>query len=164
MQPAQAARRLLRAYPRIFHACHQQHRRDPQGGTDLSSHQASILDHLDDVQGTGMTELAGHMGVTPSTMSLNADRLEAGGFLERRRDPADGRRVLLFLTPAGSRVKQAGSVLEPERVRALLRRLAAADRAAGIAGLEILAGAADALLAERSRGRAWARRGEPSTN
>lgn len=164
MQLAQATQRLLRAYPRIFFACHQRHRRDPGSETELSAHQASILDHLDERQGTGVTELAEHMGITPSTMSLHADRLETAGYLKRRRDPKDRRRVELVLTPAGGRMKQAGSVLEPEAVRALLRRLSVEERAAGVKGLELLAGAADALQSEWSRERAWARRGTTSTN
>ena len=68
-------RRLLEAYPRIFFACHTRHVRDPETGGELSAHQASILDHLDEVDAMSMTSLAGHMGVTVATMSLAIDRL-----------------------------------------------------------------------------------------
>jgi len=152
----EATRRLLDAYPRIYFACHQRHRRDAATGTQVSAHQGQILDHLDEVAGTSLTALAGHMGVTPSTMSLNVDRLEAAGLARRTRDPDDSRRLVLRLTRAGARVKEAASVLEPAEVRALLRAMPAADRARGIEGLELLARAASARMAKKSRSRAWA--------
>src|SRR6476620_6012648 len=66
---------VLRCYPRIYFACHTRHVRDPRSGNLLSVHQASVLDHLDDVEPTGLRDLATHMGVTASTMSLTVDRL-----------------------------------------------------------------------------------------
>jgi DNA-binding MarR family transcriptional regulator len=160
----EALPRLLAAYPAIFLACHQEHRRDPQTAQILSAHQGNILDHLDAVAPTSLTQLAEHMGVTPSTMSLHIDRLAAGNYVTRRKDPTDKRRVLLLLTEAGLRIKQANSVLEPDLVTALLSRLPANHRQAGIHGLELLASAARELMAAQSRSRAWAaRRSDPQT-
>ena len=76
-------RALLDAYPRIYFACHTRHVRDPQTGAALSAHQASILDHLDEVDPMSMTDLAGHMGVTIATMSLAIDRLEVKRYVRR---------------------------------------------------------------------------------
>jgi len=45
----------------------------------------------------------------------------------------------LLLTPAGVRLREAKSVLDPDRVRALLRRLTPEEREAGIRGLALLA-------------------------
>ena len=156
---AAAARRLMDLYPRIYFACHARHRRDPGSERVLSAHQASVLDHLDPAEPTGLTKLAEHMGVTPSTMSLNVDRLERLGYLERRRSGADRRRVELVLTAAGERVKRAQSVLEPERVEALLRGLTPRQRRAALDGLELLAGAAEQAMRERSRQGSWWSRG-----
>jgi len=142
-----AARRLLELYPRIFFACHARHRRDPASRRLLSAHQGSILDHLDAREPTSMNGLARHMGVTASTMSLSVDRLERLGYVRRARDARDRRRVHLTLTPAGVRVKEAQSVLEPERVCSLLAQLSPAQREAGIRGLEILAEAAERYMA-----------------
>ena len=89
-----------------------------------------------------VSELAGHLGVTASTVSITVDRLERGGYVTRRRDPHDGRRVALRVTAAGDRIRQASSVLDPERVEAMLARLPAAQRREAIAGLALLAGAA----------------------
>ncbi len=104
-------RDLLDAYPRIYFACHTRHVRDPRTGARLSAHQASILDHLDEVDPMTMSDLAGHMGVTVATMSLTVDRLERKRYVRRDRDPKDGRRVLVRVTAAGVRVREAKSVL-----------------------------------------------------
>ena len=42
---------VLRCYPQIYFACHKRHVRDEETQSVLSGHQASILDHLDDVRG-----------------------------------------------------------------------------------------------------------------
>jgi DNA-binding MarR family transcriptional regulator len=73
----------------------------------------SILDHLDAVEATVLSDLARHMGVTPSTMSLAVDRLERNGYVTRERNEADRRRVHIRLTDAGVRVRRANSVLDP---------------------------------------------------
>lgn len=142
-----AVRQVLDDYPAIYMACHTRHVRDPATNRTVSAHQASILDHLDDQAPTSLTDLARHLGVTASTMSLNVDRLVRSGFVQRDRDPRDGRRVRLLLTPAGIRVREAHSVLEPERVGSLLRRLSPDERASGLRGLATLARAARAEMA-----------------
>jgi MarR family transcriptional regulator, organic hydroperoxide resistance regulator len=144
-------RRVLEAYPRIYFACHTRHVRDPQTGEDVSAHQASILDHLDEVDAMSMSDLAGHMGVTVATMSLAIDRLERKGYARRDRDPQDGRRVLLRATPAGIRLREAKSVLDPVRVEQVLAQLSPADREAGLKGLQMLARAAEARMKLESR-------------
>src|SRR6266850_320594 len=108
----EVARQVMTLYPRIYFACHTRHVRDPQSATVLSRHQASILDHLDEVDPTTLTDLAGHMGVTAGTMSLSIDRLERKGYVRRVRDTVDRRRVQLRLTTAGVRVREANSVLD----------------------------------------------------
>jgi DNA-binding MarR family transcriptional regulator len=145
--------RVLQLYPRVFLACHTRHVRDAKAGRVLSAHQASILDHLDEIEPTGLLALAKHLGVTASTMSLTVDRLARGGYVRRDADPRDGRRVGLRLTKAGVRIKREKSVLDPERVGAMLRRLSKDERAQGIAGLALLAQAASEELASRGAGR-----------
>jgi DNA-binding MarR family transcriptional regulator len=113
----------------------------------LSAHQASVLDHLDGVEGTSLLDLARHMGVTASTMSLMVDRLERGGYVRRERSPQDGRRVDLRLTKSGVRVKRQQNVLEPDLVEAMLKRLDRDRRQEALAGLELLAGAAREMIA-----------------
>jgi DNA-binding MarR family transcriptional regulator len=133
---------VLKCYPQIYFACHRRHVRDEKTGVVLSAHQASVLDHLDDVDGTNLLELARHMGVTASTMSLMVDRLERGGHVTRERSKEDGRRVVLRLTPAGVRIKRQQNVLEPNLVEALLGNLSERQRDDALRGLELLAEAA----------------------
>lgn len=47
------------------------------------------------------TALAAATGVVPTTLTSRLDRLEARGFVTRPHDPADRRRLLVELTPAG---------------------------------------------------------------
>jgi DNA-binding MarR family transcriptional regulator len=138
---------VLRCYPQIYFACHRRHVRDEQSKAVLSAHQASVLDHLDDVEGTHLMELARQMGVTASTMSLMVDRLERGGYVTRERNKEDGRRVVLRLTATGVRIKRQQNVLEPELVEAMLVRLDERRRLEALRGLELLAEAAREVVA-----------------
>jgi len=52
-------------------------------------------------QRSAPTAIAGVLGRTTGGMSLTLDRLELAGLLRRTPDPADGRRVVIELTPAG---------------------------------------------------------------
>lgn len=53
-------------------------------------------------------ELSRLIGCVPAVVVTIADELEAGGFVERQRDPADRRRSVLVVTPAGRRVLAKG--------------------------------------------------------
>jgi DNA-binding MarR family transcriptional regulator len=145
---------LLEAYPQIFLACHRRHVLDPVSDRELSRNQVDILQHLDSIEPTSVGELAEHMGVSISTMSLNASRLERDGYLFRSRDAEDGRVVHLRLTGAGERVREADEVLDPDRVAVLLEGLSREERARGLAGLTLLAAAARSMEPRR----AWSSR------
>jgi len=138
---------VMTLYPRIYFACHTRHVRDPQTQRMLSRHQASILDHLDELEPTTVMDLAAHMGVTSATMSLSIDRLERKGYVVRLKDAKDRRRVHVRLTSAGVRVRDASSVLDPQRVADLVARLSDDDRTRAIEGLGLLARAAEEAMA-----------------
>src|SRR5689334_4267795 len=135
---------LMTLYTRIYFACHTRHVRDPQSQRLLSRHQASILDHLDEIEPTTVMELAAHMSVTAATMSLAIDRLERKGYVVRLKDAKDRRRVHVRLTTAGVRVREASSVLDASRVEALVARLTDEERARAVEGLALLANAGGA--------------------
>jgi DNA-binding MarR family transcriptional regulator len=136
-------------YPKIYFACHTRHVQDEETNQRLSAHQASILDHLDDLDATSLLTLAAHMGVTASTMSLTVDRLVRAGYVTRDRDVLDARKVALRLTKDGARVKERKSVLDRELIAGMLARMKPRDRSAGLAGLEILAKAAAEFVETR---------------
>jgi DNA-binding MarR family transcriptional regulator len=151
-------RKVMALYPRIFFACHTRHVADPKSGDELSAHQASILDHLDEVDPMGLVDLAQHMGVTPATMSIAVERLVQKGYVRRARSPIDTRRVELRLSAAGVRIKDSKSVLDEKRVRSMLSRLAAKDRSEAVRGLAALASAAEAEMKAKSGRGSWNRR------
>ena len=140
--------RLLRAYPRIFMACHVRHVRDETTGEVLSQRQASVLDHLDEREGMALKDLAAHMGVTPSSMCLMADRLERMGYLRRKADAGDKRRVSLVLTPAGVAMQKRQKVLEPKLIERMLRQMGQQERERALKGLELLAAAAEKVMGQ----------------
>ncbi len=140
---------MMECYPKIYFACHTRHVRDEETQQRLSAHQASILDHLDELEPVSMLRLAGHMGVTASTMSLTVDRLVRAGYVTRDRDAADARKVALRLTKDGARLKERKSVLDRELVAGMLGRMKPRDRSAGLAGLELLAKAAAEFVESR---------------
>ncbi len=140
---------LLSAYPRIHFACRTRHMRDPVGGKVLSAHQMSILSPLDSVDPTMVGELADHLGVTASTMSLNLTRLEKAGYVTRERDPADRRVMNVRLTESGERMRSAQTMLDPERVDRMLLELAPAARRDALRGLVLLSEAANSVIRRR---------------
>ena len=97
-----------------------------------------------------------------ATMSLAVDRHERRGYAKRARDPRDRRRVLVRITAAGVRVREAKSVLDPIRVEAVLGRLAPDRRRRALDGLRLLAEASDLQMRAASGARRTrsARRGE----
>lgn len=147
--PPDTLTRILLAYPLVHQACR---RRDAgtAAGRRVSTHQASVLAHLDRRDGITPTALAAALGVALPTVSLLADRLVRAGLIRRDRDPDDRRRVLLRLTAAGERVRSGYSLLDPDRVRALLGVMTPAEQTAGVEGLTALAEATRRLVAGRA--------------
>ena len=137
---------VMSAYPRIHFACRTRIVRDPGGGSELTAHQAGILRHLDRFEPVMVGELADHLGVTASTMSLNLKRLEGSGFITRSRDPQDRRVMNVRLTGAGERVRVTETDLDPERVHRMLGQLDPESRRTALRGLGLLAEAADSLV------------------
>jgi DNA-binding MarR family transcriptional regulator len=145
------ARRLLDAYPAIYLACHRQHLRADGAENALTAHQASILDHLDAERATTLSGLAEHMGVSLSTMSINVARLVRGGYIARRRSKKDARCVRLTLTPAGARVREQNSFLDPSLMKKMFRLMPARELETALQGIEILARYSGFLLRQRKR-------------
>jgi DNA-binding MarR family transcriptional regulator len=140
---------FITLYSQIYFACHTRHVHDPESGTRVSARQASILSHLDSVEPTPLSQLASHMGVTVSTMSIAVDRLVRQGYVVRDRAESDARVRHVRLTTAGERLRAAQKVLEPQLVRAMLSRLSPTERRDALRGLELLGKAAREQTKER---------------
>jgi DNA-binding MarR family transcriptional regulator len=139
-------RRIQRAYPQLYLACHVDHVRKKTHG--LSERDAALLAHLDELAPVSAGQLAKHLGVGPSTITEAIDRLEDQGLVERTRK---GRKVELRITAAGIALMQASSVLDSERVAEMLAAVPAAKRADAVRGIELLADAARRLMTTRRK-------------
>jgi DNA-binding MarR family transcriptional regulator len=73
-----------------------------QGG--FSTAQISALAHLDRAGSATPGELAKTEQITPQGMGTILAGLEQAGLVDRRPDPADGRRVVMSVSPAGAEV------------------------------------------------------------
>lgn len=141
---------LLRTLPRIVAACRP--RGDgptSRGSRRVSARQAEILAYLDEDDPTMVGELAEHVGVTASTMSLTLKRMEEGGLVRRERDPADRRVMNVRLTPGGREIRDATAMLDPERVHRMLLELGVEERHAVVRALVLLGDAADGMVRRR---------------
>ena len=145
-------RRIQRAYPQIYLACHVEHTTSVRRH-GMSERDARLLAHLDELAPVTVSELARHLGVGLSTVSEAAQRLAALGLVTRARSSADRRSVALRLTRAGLAHMRDSSVLDADRVAAVLERLGARERAAAVRGLELLARASRELTAAQPRRR-----------
>jgi len=140
---------VQRLYPMIYIACHIDHVRSSSTKWNLSSHDSSILAHLDLTEGMSPRSLAKHLGVVPSTLSAALSRLTKLGYIESKAVEGDRRRKELRLTKLGAEAMASTSVLDHERVRKLLSLLTPNERKAALKGLTLLASAARKL--EKSR-------------
>jgi DNA-binding MarR family transcriptional regulator len=155
-------RRVQRAYPQIYLACHVRH--VTVGADGLSTRDAAILAHLDELSPVTAGELARHLGIGAPTLSEALERLEELGLATRSRDRRDRRQVAVRITVEGVRRMQATSVLDSARVTALLSRLPPSRRAAAVRGIELIAAAARDLMHDDERPRrAPGRPRQPST-
>jgi len=139
--------RFLQSMQRIRFACLSREAVAPSTGRRLTAHQANLLGLLDVQDPSMVSELAQHMGVTQSTMSLTLKRLEAAGFVSRERDPVDRRVTNIRLTPEGAELRDAHSLLDPQRIVGVLGMLDPHRRRTALHAMATLADAADAYVA-----------------
>lgn len=98
-------------------------------GIGLSRGQGFILFRLGHEDGLPQTELARQTMVRPATLTEILQRMESGGLVERRPDPADGRVSRVFLTPHGEAARRQAEEIWRELEADLNAILAADERA-----------------------------------
>jgi DNA-binding MarR family transcriptional regulator len=135
---------VMRAYPQIYLACHIEHRTRGSSASGLTARDSALLAHVEDPDGSSPAALARHLGIAPSTLSAALARLAADGLLVLKTDAGDARRKNVHLTDAGRSALVAESVLDPERLGAVLALLSPVDRRRAVEGLGLLAAAARA--------------------
>src|SRR5262245_44032315 len=124
------ARRVQRAYPQVYLACHVRHA--PGRPHGLNERDAAVLAHLDELAPVTAGELARHLGVGASTVTEAIDHLERLGLATRSRAARDRRRVELRITADGVERMRDSSVLGGDRIELVLARIPAARRAAAV--------------------------------
>lgn len=133
---------VQRLFPQIYLACHVDHVRAASTAWDLSSHDATILVHLDRENAISPRALAAHLSVAASTLSGAIARLSRLGYLTSKPLPSDKRQRELRLTARGAQAIASTSVLDEKRVGQLLDQLDPPERAEAVRGLQLLARAA----------------------
>jgi DNA-binding MarR family transcriptional regulator len=77
------------------------YRRSPEAVLGMSLKSFAILSHLREVDSTSQQALGDMLCVDANTLVLLLNELEAAGHATRERDPADRRRHIVQITPAG---------------------------------------------------------------
>ncbi|MGE3175197.1 MAG: MarR family winged helix-turn-helix transcriptional regulator [Planctomycetota bacterium] len=130
---------IQQLYPQIYHACHRAHTRRRSNAFAVSETDSAILAHIGPGYATTARDLARHLGVGAPTMSAALQRLERLGYVARAAASARQRTRPLSLTERGRLALQAGSVLDADRLRALLGALSPRERTRAVQGLALLA-------------------------
>lgn len=78
----------------------------------LTYPQYLALSLLWETDGQTVGQLATQLDLVPSTMTPLLKRLELAGFVRRKRDPKNERKVAIFLTPKGSDARQHSNDLK----------------------------------------------------
>jgi DNA-binding MarR family transcriptional regulator len=146
---------IQRFYPQIYLACHIDHGRTKSNSHHISSHDSSLLVHLDESAPVLAGELARHLGVGSSTLSAALARLESLGHLTRVASKRDRRQLEVRLTAKGAAAIGDVSVLDSRRVAGVLATLSPEDQKRAIAGLELLARAAREFQLAAPRRKRW---------
>jgi DNA-binding MarR family transcriptional regulator len=148
----QAIERIQFCYPRVYYACHTRHVRRRSSDVHLSWRDSEVLVHLDRKTPMTLTTLARHMALSPSTLSAAIAKLESYGYVSKAvASGGDRRRISLLLTPKGVAAVRATSVLEADRLRAVLMRLTRKDRDVVVDGLTRLAAACGPAILAKGR-------------
>jgi DNA-binding MarR family transcriptional regulator len=86
-------------------------------------------------------------------MSTTVSRLARSGYIARRQNRKDRRLVELTLTPAGKRIQEQNTVLNPQLARQIFKLMGQEEAELALAGIECLARVAAILLKQRKRER-----------
>ena len=108
------------------------------GGADLGFVALATLRHLVRHGQSGVTDLACRERVTTQAISLRVAPLIAAGLVHRSVDPADGRRSLLEVTPAGRKIVHSAERGALGALGNLIANLSGAERAALTTALPVL--------------------------
>lgn len=99
----------LRLYSRLQHAAHVLKKSSDRAllsVSDISTAQSAVLVTIMDCERPSQRVIAQTLGLDEASVTTMISRLMKLGYVDRRRDPEDGRAWLLSLSPAGEEVLQ----------------------------------------------------------
>jgi DNA-binding MarR family transcriptional regulator len=105
----------------------------------VTGRQVAVLIAVDDRVPLSQQEVARRLGVDRTTMVDLIDELEAKGLVQRRQDPADRRRNVVALTPAGTAALDGASRATRDAEQRFLAALSGPQAAAFRAALHAVA-------------------------
>jgi DNA-binding MarR family transcriptional regulator/DNA-binding transcriptional regulator YiaG len=109
-----------------------------QAGLPVPYAQARLLAQIEDRAPARISELAAADHCSQPTMTTQVQRLEAGGWVARRPDPADARAVLVSMTARGSQVLREVRERRAAVVAPYLEGLDPAERQTLVAAVDVL--------------------------
>jgi DNA-binding MarR family transcriptional regulator len=112
---------------------------------DLTLPESSALSRLDHHGPTTAAQLARLEQVSPQSIGVTLQSLEARGLIERASDPHDGRRVILSATEAGDATLRSKRTARTEQLSRALAALTEDERAQLMAALPALRRLSEAL-------------------
>jgi DNA-binding MarR family transcriptional regulator len=137
------------AYPQIWFACHRAHQ-TRGNSVDVTDHEAGILAHIAAIPGLMPGHLAAHLGIGRPALSAQLKRLSGLGLITMT--PAkDARSKSIALSDLGQALVSERSPLATNQVKALLSMLSVPQRKAAVAGLALLASAAQSMGKSHSK-------------
>jgi len=124
------AERFERAYGAVWAAFH----RADSADDGLGQLERQVLHHI--AGPTSPSEIATHLGLPRSTVTVVLQRLAGRGFVTRTRHAEDERRVVVERTSHGDSLVADDSFLQPDALKDALQRLSPTARRQLIIGLE----------------------------
>jgi DNA-binding MarR family transcriptional regulator len=133
--PDEATAAVAAAFPAIYLRFH---RRDDKR-SQLPAASRAVLQHLALTGPVTVGELCDHLDRAQSVVSDIVASLESKDLLERQSDPADRRRRLVWLSPAGHCfLEREREVLAVDLLRPAVAAMRPSDRAALVQGMQAL--------------------------
>jgi DNA-binding MarR family transcriptional regulator len=120
---------MSNALPLMIHLTRRIYRRATEDVLGMKLKPYLLLANLRD-GGLPQSELCTSMHLDPNNCVLMLNDLEAAGHVERRRDPADRRRHIVEMTPAGRKALAAADRAVESLEEEVLAALTAAEREA----------------------------------
>lgn len=97
-----------------------------------------ILQHVQKQENVGIKEIASHLSISQNTASDHIKRIIKKGFLLKKRDPNDERKVILFLTEEGKDVVHRNTSLDEEKLDTIFLALSDEEKEMILNSFELL--------------------------